>query len=977
MLHSIRCSIFVATAFLSAAVRAAAQATPPDPQPAPGGPPNIFYGAVAPNANHGPLLVFVHGLGSNAEFWWQKGNTMYQMAYAAGYRTAFISFNADNSSNTAPIADNAATFEKLLPQILGYYNTPQAWVVAHSKGGLDVEYAMLDTSTRLKIKGLFTLSTPNQGSALADWGAGPGAPVLQALGIYTPGMLDLQTAHVQSIRQQVDPILRNAGIPVFTLAGDDYLKLKDPLYIVTGPILQSLTGEANDGFVAPSETPLDEIYAFNMGSLHQDHTQMGFGSVVFSFPRGRVDGFEYAVSGFKRANIGGFGDRFNTWIWSLRWFKGKLYAGTGRAMDCVQYATAKAQDGTPVYPPPSLPCAPDMKDLPLQAEIWRYTPETLTWERVFQSPNSIALGTDSAGNTVFTSRELGVRELYVYTESDGTQALYAGTVSGNCMFGVLPEFTPNKYPPPRILRTTDGVNWNPIPQDPGTFMGDLVKNSEITVVSFRSFQTYKGKLFATATNLRGEGFIVASSNPSAGNDAWQRVSPTPESVMPVWDLQVFNNFLYVAGGDREGTTGYFVWKTDAEGAPPYNYQVIIADGAWQPELKLRSPAALTLSVYKNQLYVGTDRKVEMIRIHSDDKWDLVIGAPRIAADGKYYAPITGIGTYLDNTFTGHFWQMGESNQGLNMTTWDWSIQVRPLGSLASIFSFQYGFDFMRTQNGVDWTAVSRSGVLDGENYGGRSMAMTPFGWFLGTVRNQGGGQVIVDQSVLDLNKDKVIDQNDVNVITAAIGQPASGGDDARDLDRDGKITGHDAQLLQTQCTFPDCSGLPASVMSRLNAPTTLAPPLVRAAAKSLVGNTAYLTWAPVPGAVRYRVYRMTNRPLTDFLPGGSVVTIPGTTLQATFPQDFLSGKYNYLCQGDLSEMPPCAFVDTVTTSITTNNQIGWPTSTEQVAVVRDSPFQEAAPTPIQSTYFVRAEDVNGNLSEPSNTVGAPSKAQPQ
>ena len=33
-------------------------------------------------------------------------------------------------------------------------------------------------------------------------------------------------------------------------------------------------------------------------------------------------------------------------------------------------------------------------------------------------------------------------------------------------------------------------------------------------------EVYKGKLFVTATDLRGEGFVVASSNPSAGNNAW-------------------------------------------------------------------------------------------------------------------------------------------------------------------------------------------------------------------------------------------------------------------------------------------------------------------------------------------------------------------------------------------------------------------------------------------------------------------------
>ena len=52
-------------------------------------------------------MVFVHGLNSNAQFWWANGNPACQMAYANPHRTAFISFNEDSSNNAETIAVHA------------------------------------------------------------------------------------------------------------------------------------------------------------------------------------------------------------------------------------------------------------------------------------------------------------------------------------------------------------------------------------------------------------------------------------------------------------------------------------------------------------------------------------------------------------------------------------------------------------------------------------------------------------------------------------------------------------------------------------------------------------------------------------------------------------------------------------------------------------------------------------------------------
>jgi Alpha/beta hydrolase of unknown function (DUF915) len=161
-------------------------ATPPAPTPdavyA-----NVFYGAINPaTANFDtPVLIFVPGLGGVACDWYSTGSTgvspcapsngvapandMYAYAYQAGYRTAFVSPNTTNTPAGGSISADAAVLASVIPRIATYYNTKQIYFVGHSKGGLDLQEAILNANIYPLLKGIFNLSTPNQGTALANW----------------------------------------------------------------------------------------------------------------------------------------------------------------------------------------------------------------------------------------------------------------------------------------------------------------------------------------------------------------------------------------------------------------------------------------------------------------------------------------------------------------------------------------------------------------------------------------------------------------------------------------------------------------------------------------------------------------------------------------------------------------------------------------------------------------------------------------
>ncbi|MCU1272887.1 MAG: hypothetical protein JWO48_318 [Bryobacterales bacterium] len=418
----------------------------------------------------------------------------------------------------------------------------------------------------------------------------------------------------------------------------------------------------------------------------------------------------------------GFGDRQNGWAWSMEWFKGKLYVGTNRAWHCVEVATLKRILHNWPYPPidPDIQCTPDSNDLPLQAEIWAWAPDTNEWTRVYQSPADIAIP-EAPGK--FVARDIGFRGMHVFREPDGTEALYVSGVSSKPMHPGVPGA--------RILRSVDGINFQPIPQSPGTFLGEL-KNAV-----FRGMTTYNGKLYIIAGTIRGSGVILESADPAKGDDSFRQITPPGQQV---FEIATFNGLLYATFSHVDGFSAV---KTDCTGDVPYNFHPVIVKGGYSNHFPNQD--GLSLKVFNGSLYVGGNgihrlTGAELFRINADDTWDLIVGESRDTPDGRKNS-LSGLGRGFSWFMNAHIWRMEVFDNRLYVGTFDGSTVLRNLPRTAKFLGPQLGFDLWWTEDGTHFSQVDHQGFGDKFNFGARNLKATDYGLFLGTTNYYYGLQI--------------------------------------------------------------------------------------------------------------------------------------------------------------------------------------------------------------------------------------------
>jgi hypothetical protein len=451
---------------------------------------------------------------------------------------------------------------------------------------------------------------------------------------------------------------------------------------------------------------------------------------------------------FRKICENGFGDRNNAYAYSYGWFKEHLYIGTARANLCLlKFAMPfVSMDVWPVECP-HLNYTPEFEYTAARGEIWRYNPLTCQWQRVYQSP----MITDKDG--VEYSRDLGYRSMRVFQgKSDRQEALYVASWSRSRSSG------------PEILRSEDGINFTPTPK-----LRFRTQNTEIPITAIRVLVPFKDKLFTAPTgsaqgnvNIAWTSLIYESSDPASGE--WYAVNEpgfeSPPEVAVVYDMAVLGDYLYAGTG---GINGFQVWRTKAEGKPPYEWEKIVDKGAGRGGL---NQGVVSMIGFKGALYVGTgiqnggyDHRykigpaaAEIIRINPDNSWDIIVGNPR--CDKR---PLSRLTAGFNNYFAGYLWRMGIHDGWLYAGTMDWSIILRftnlaekPMriskilarADIENFIECHAGCEVWRTFDGENWLPVTRTGFGNPYNYGIRTFVSTPYGLFIATA-NPFGPRVAV------------------------------------------------------------------------------------------------------------------------------------------------------------------------------------------------------------------------------------------
>ena len=168
---------------------------------------NVVFGAVPPNTQNKPVVVYIHGWFDNGFAWFMAKNKWYENSYNAGYRTAFFF-----QSVSGAFEDNGKVVAEMIRATCRHYNTDKVIAVCHSKGGFDVEWALYNENVWDSVQGVITLSTPYWGAPMSDLIAVPFfKTILEAIPIVGPifqgkGTYQMQTAYMAGV---VRPMMDN------------------------------------------------------------------------------------------------------------------------------------------------------------------------------------------------------------------------------------------------------------------------------------------------------------------------------------------------------------------------------------------------------------------------------------------------------------------------------------------------------------------------------------------------------------------------------------------------------------------------------------------------------------------------------------------------------------------------------------------------------------------------------------------------
>ncbi|MDH3280963.1 MAG: hypothetical protein OEQ18_07515 [Gammaproteobacteria bacterium] len=442
---------------------------------------------------------------------------------------------------------------------------------------------------------------------------------------------------------------------------------------------------------------------------------------------------------FSRVCINGFGDGHNSYPHSAAWFGKHLYIGTTRS----NFQMLKAQ-GTfnklPLYRwPVEGPDDPAglYRELDRRAQIWRFDSPRGVWEEVFRAP-MVAGAEDEP-----VARETGLRAMVVFQSvSDSAPALYTATWAVSRAPGAL------------LLRSEDGINFEPI-----TPYGII---DGLPITATRVLAVFKDKLYTSPTAVRGHArkfvanvsgypVLFASTDPREGWIEATEPGFGDSRNLGVFALAEFNDQLYAGTFNN---SGFELWRSRCEGKAPYKWFKVLEKGAYRGA---ENQTVMCMTAFRDALYIGTGIQngghdvtnrigpaaFEILRVHPDDSWDLIVGTSRETPFGKK-VPLSCLQEGFGNPLNGYAWSIAVHDGWLYLGSMDsfvWCQYLKPeyypsnvqkmmsRVGLDNFLSIHCGCDLWRSADGENWLPVTSVGFDTGYNLGFRNLVSTPHGLF--------------------------------------------------------------------------------------------------------------------------------------------------------------------------------------------------------------------------------------------------------
>ena len=123
---------------------------------------DFWVGSRTPTNQNGPVVVFVHGYTSDHNTW-VGGNYAVRDACNQGFRVAAVDLGGE-----ASIWTNGDILRQRLQSIASYFGVSRVNVMAHSKGGLDTQTAIVHYGAYPYVQSYIAFGSPFGGTDLAD-----------------------------------------------------------------------------------------------------------------------------------------------------------------------------------------------------------------------------------------------------------------------------------------------------------------------------------------------------------------------------------------------------------------------------------------------------------------------------------------------------------------------------------------------------------------------------------------------------------------------------------------------------------------------------------------------------------------------------------------------------------------------------------------------------------------------------------------